>query len=154
MKTVKKESRMPSKEQVEWWNHGKREGSICPLPFFHPIFQAFAISNINLIRSGNREDLISEIWRLFDEVNKETLMGVFVSWAERLRWAIQHKGKYFHKSAKDIQITCELNEQRAPTNWSTSILRPITDWTWDIIDIGFETRKMTLQPAMQSKFDA
>jgi hypothetical protein len=64
----------------------------------------------------NRENLISEIRRFFDEIDKETLIAVSVSEAESLCRVIQHKGEYFHKSANDIQISCELNEQWAPTN--------------------------------------
>jgi hypothetical protein len=63
----------------------------------------------------NREDLISEIRRLLDEIGKETLLAISLM-SRKAPLSHSTQGEYFHKSAKDIQISCVANEQRAPTS--------------------------------------
>jgi hypothetical protein len=45
----------------------------------------------------SREDLILAIRAIFDEIPKETLNSVYVSWIKRLRQVIKNEGKYFHE---------------------------------------------------------
>jgi hypothetical protein len=44
-----------------------------------------------------REDLKSAITSILNEIDKETLVAVFVSWIERLKWVIRKKGRYYHQ---------------------------------------------------------
>jgi hypothetical protein len=43
------------------------------------------------------EELKSAIASNFNEIDKETLVAVFVSWIERLKWVIRKKRRYYHK---------------------------------------------------------
>jgi hypothetical protein len=45
----------------------------------------------------SREDLKRAIAPIFNESHKETLVAIFVSWMERLKWVIRKKGRYYHK---------------------------------------------------------
>jgi hypothetical protein len=45
----------------------------------------------------NREDLKSVITLIFTEIDKETLIAVFLSWTERLKWVIRKEWRYYHK---------------------------------------------------------
>jgi hypothetical protein len=44
----------------------------------------------------SKEDLILAIRMVFDQIFKETLISVDVSWMKRLKWVIKNGGKYFH----------------------------------------------------------
>jgi hypothetical protein len=46
---------------------------------------------------GSRDDLKSAITSIFSEIDKETLIAVFLSWMKRLRWVIRKKGQYYQK---------------------------------------------------------
>jgi hypothetical protein len=46
---------------------------------------------------GIREDLKSAISSIFDEIGQETVIAVFVSWMQRLKWVIQNEDRYYHK---------------------------------------------------------
>jgi hypothetical protein len=43
------------------------------------------------------DELKSAIFTIFDEIDTETLLAVFNSWSERLKWAIKHSWEYFNK---------------------------------------------------------
>jgi hypothetical protein len=45
----------------------------------------------------SREDLILARRAIFDQRSKETLISIYVSWIERLKWVTQNGKKYFHK---------------------------------------------------------
>jgi hypothetical protein len=45
----------------------------------------------------SQEDLKSAITSIFTEIDKETLVAVFLSWIERLKWVIRKEGRYYHK---------------------------------------------------------
>jgi hypothetical protein len=45
----------------------------------------------------SREDLILAIRAIFDQIYKEMLISVYVSWIERLKWVIKNWEKHFHK---------------------------------------------------------
>jgi hypothetical protein len=49
----------------------------------------------------SREDLKSATTSIFNEIGKETLVAVFVSWTERLKWVIRKKRRYYHKYTRD-----------------------------------------------------
>jgi hypothetical protein len=55
----------------------------------------------------SRQDLILTISAIFDEISKDTLNSVYISWAKRLKWVIKNNGKYFSKWLK--MKTCYLN---------------------------------------------
>jgi hypothetical protein len=44
-----------------------------------------------------REDLTSAMTSIFTEIDKETLVAVFLSWIERLKWMIRKEWRYYHK---------------------------------------------------------
>jgi hypothetical protein len=41
-------------------------------------------------------DFLSEIRRIFQEVSKETLLGLHDEWITRLEWMTEYKGDYSH----------------------------------------------------------
>jgi hypothetical protein len=43
------------------------------------------------------EDLKSAMTSVFTEIDKETLVAVFLSWKEWLKWVIRKEGLYYHK---------------------------------------------------------
>jgi hypothetical protein len=43
------------------------------------------------------EDLILAKRAIFDQISKEMLISVYISWIERLKWMIKNGGNYFHK---------------------------------------------------------
>jgi hypothetical protein len=43
----------------------------------------------------SREDLILAIRAVFDQISKETLISVYVSWIERFKWVIRNGGIIF-----------------------------------------------------------
>jgi hypothetical protein len=45
----------------------------------------------------SREDLILAIRAIFNEIPKETLNSVYVSWITRFKWVIKNEVKYLHK---------------------------------------------------------
>jgi hypothetical protein len=45
----------------------------------------------------SRQDLTLAIRAIFDEMPKDALNSVYVSWKKRLEWVIQNKRKYFSK---------------------------------------------------------
>jgi hypothetical protein len=45
----------------------------------------------------SREDQKSAITSIFNEIDKETLVAVFVSWMEGIKWVIRKKGRHYHK---------------------------------------------------------
>jgi hypothetical protein len=46
---------------------------------------------------SSREDLKSAITSIFTEIDKETLVVVFLLWIEWLNWVIRKEGRYYHK---------------------------------------------------------
>jgi hypothetical protein len=40
----------------------------------------------------SREDLILAIRAIFDQISKATLISVYVSWIEKLKWVIKNRG--------------------------------------------------------------
>jgi hypothetical protein len=43
----------------------------------------------------SREDLILAIRAIFDQISKEMIISVYVSWIERLKWVIKNGGSIF-----------------------------------------------------------
>jgi hypothetical protein len=43
----------------------------------------------------SREDLIMAIRAIFDQISKEMLISVYISWIERLKWVIKNGGSIF-----------------------------------------------------------
>jgi hypothetical protein len=41
----------------------------------------------------SRQDLILAIRAIFDEISKDILNSVYVSWTKKLKWVIKNKGK-------------------------------------------------------------
>jgi hypothetical protein len=51
----------------------------------------------------SREDMKSAITSIFNEIDKETLVPVVVSWIEGLKWVIRKKGRYHHQETRDMK---------------------------------------------------
>jgi hypothetical protein len=61
----------------------------------------------------SRQDLILAIRAIFDEMPKDILNSVDVSWIKRLKWVIKNKGKYFSKRLKNEGILFEFYPEKA-----------------------------------------
>jgi hypothetical protein len=59
----------------------------------------------------SREDLKSAITSIFNEIDKENLVAVFVSWIDRLKWLIRKKGRYYHKQTRDKKHWFEIGRE-------------------------------------------
>jgi hypothetical protein len=45
----------------------------------------------------SRQDLILATRTIFDEISKDTLNSIYISWIKRLKWVIKNKTNYFSK---------------------------------------------------------
>jgi histone-lysine N-methyltransferase SETMAR len=59
----------------------------------------------------SREDLKSAIPSIFNEIGKETLVAVFLSWIERLKWVIRKEGWYYHKYTRDVKYWFKIGRE-------------------------------------------
>jgi hypothetical protein len=93
--------------------HNSRKSNECltefrarrvPHPAYSPDFAPNDFFLFGTMKAGlqnyeihSREDLILAISAIFDQISKETLISVYISWIERLKWVIKNGEKYFHK---------------------------------------------------------
>jgi hypothetical protein len=60
---------------------------------------------------ATRDELLSAIITIVSEIEKETLMTVFMSWTKRVRWVIRHQGEYYHTSRIDNAFLLEIGRE-------------------------------------------
>jgi hypothetical protein len=59
----------------------------------------------------SQENLKSAITSIFNAINKETLVAVFVSWMEQITWVIRKKGRYYHKETRDTEHSFKIGRE-------------------------------------------
>jgi hypothetical protein len=64
-----------------------------PIDFF--LF-SYLKGEVEGFRANLPADILSEIRRIFREISKEVLMGVYDEWITRLEWTTEHKAQYYH----------------------------------------------------------
>jgi hypothetical protein len=69
----------------------------------------------------NRQDLILAIRAIFDEIPKDILNSVYVSWIKRLKWVIKNKEKYFSKWLKNEDFLFEFYPKTIARTFRPSI---------------------------------
>jgi histone-lysine N-methyltransferase SETMAR len=69
--------------------HPPHSPDLAPSAFF--LFE-YLKDKLTDFDSRNREDLKSAITSIFNEIDKESLVAVFLSWIERFKWVIRKKG--------------------------------------------------------------
>jgi hypothetical protein len=57
------------------------------------------------------EDLKSVITSIFTEIDKETLIAIFLSCIEWLKWVIRNDGRYYHKSTRDVKYWFKIGRE-------------------------------------------
>jgi hypothetical protein len=60
-----------------------------PSVFF--LFRYLKSKHLGLV-IRSREDLLSEIGRIFQEILKETFISVYASWKQSIKWVIKNRG--------------------------------------------------------------
>jgi hypothetical protein len=73
--------------------HQAYNPDLAPSDFFH--FEHVK-SKLPGLAIGRREDLICEIWHIFEEIPKVTLISVYILQINRLKWMIKNDVDYFH----------------------------------------------------------
>jgi hypothetical protein len=73
----------------------------------------------------SREDLKSAITSIVTEIDKETLVAVFLSWIERLKWMIRKEGRYYHKQTRDVKYWFKIGRE---TGRSRTFGPPYIPW--------------------------
>jgi hypothetical protein len=66
---------------------------LAPNDFFHFGTLKIEMQNYDI---HSKDDLISAIRSIFDEILKETLNSVYDFWKKKLKCVIKHEGEYFH----------------------------------------------------------
>jgi hypothetical protein len=64
------------------------------------------------LTTQSMEDIICEIWRLFEEIPKVTFIFVYALCVQRFKWVIQNGGDYFHWLAKTASSDLEMSEKK------------------------------------------
>jgi hypothetical protein len=68
----------------------------------------------------SKEDLILAIRAIFDQISQETLISIYFSWIERLKWVTTNGRKHFHKWLKNNDFLFEIYRKKwACTDFST-----------------------------------
>jgi hypothetical protein len=65
--------------------------------FFFFFFFGTVKTELQNYEIHSRQDLILAIRAIFDEISKDTLNSVYISWIKRLKWVNKNDGKHFSK---------------------------------------------------------
>jgi hypothetical protein len=90
---ARRSTECPHAKRIERAQHPASSPDLAPKDFF--LFGDIK-SKLTEYDIPDRQSLQSVITHIFDEIGQETLITVFETWINRLKWVIEHEVEYLH----------------------------------------------------------